>query len=60
MVAQEEERVAEGVQYGESMGEEAITVFRIYETARLRTTVFSILTKFLELVVRRSVIILGC
>ena len=56
MVAQEEERDAEGVWYRDSMGEEAIKVFRRYETARFRTTVFSILTTFLELVVRRSVI----
>ena len=34
-------------------------VFRRYETARLRTTVFSIQTTFLELVVRRSVILEG-
>ena len=37
MVAQEEERDAEGVFYGDSMGEEAIKVFRRYETARLRS-----------------------
>ena len=34
-------------------------VFRRYETARLRTTFFSILTRFLELVVRSSVILEG-